>query len=249
MKKLILFLSAFAGAAFVSGCSVVAKIPMNRFESPETRGTPWKLEGQVAYQGRNEVSFTEDYRFSPPTLSTPSVDTPGHRLMAQGAVSMLERLDVSLTVPDSRLGLKYQIFGSPYESREEGGFPIAVYGGVGLNNEEESGSNLIQPTTSYYKLKETQFDIGLIFGYRASPQALIYSGPFVVWDNIRTTYRTNGGPAVDQQATSRSLGLNLGLQIDVNQAFFRLEGAGMKTRLGNADVGRGTYGIAGGVYF
>jgi hypothetical protein len=228
----------------LTGCSIVAKTPMTRFESPEAIGEQWAPEAQLAYQGRNEVALTPNFSTRAPSLDNPSVETPGHRIVAIGALGLFERLDISASLPESRFGLKYQFLGNPFASAEKGNFSASGYGGIASLKEEEAQGGL------YYQLRELQYDLGLVFGYRADHHVLLYSGPFMIWDKMKTNYRTTaGGATTSQEASSRAYGLNLGIQFNKDKAFLRLEGAGMKTRLGNAYTGRGTYGGSVGTYF
>jgi len=242
MKRSLVFLSLTLA---LSGCSIVAKTPMTRFESPEAIGEQWGVEAQLAYQGRNEVALTPNFALKAPSLDNPSVETPGHRVVAIGALGLFERFDINASLFDSRFGIKYQFLGSPFASAEKGNFSASGYGGISSLKEEET-----QGTNYYYQLRELQYDLGLVFGLRVDHNVLLYSGPFMIWDKMKTDYRTTAaGVTVTQEASSRAYGFNLGIQFNKDKAFLRLEGAGMKTRLGNAYTGRGTYGGSVGTYF
>jgi hypothetical protein len=240
--------------SFASGCAVNAKLPLTRHESPETQG---KVDGSfhsehfAAWQARNEVEFTPDLTLRSPSVTDPSVRTPNHRIMAQSALGIADRFDISLNLPSLRLGLKYQILGEPRSRAEAGNFSLAVSGGGTIAKQEETkGSALLSSSSQFVELKETLADISLIAGYRISKEVLFYGGPFSVWDFVRLRYRSD---AVAGERTSngtiRSLGFNLGLQAQFGATtFLRLEGAGSKTRLGRANVGRGSYGFTFGFY-
>lgn len=249
MKKILPLLIL----AFAPGCAVVAKLPMNRFESPEATGRLLGAEGQVGYQGRNEVVLTNNTAVKGPSFTDPSVETPSHRLMAEGAVGLLERLDVNLTLPAARLGAKYQLLGSPHDKADKGNTSIAVSAGVGFSHDDDSSPTLapnsLASSQSTYQLDETQWDFALVGGWRAGSDVLIYGGPFTVLDNARTTYTPfTGGVVQNQSGTIKSYGVNIGLQGSIEKVFFRVEGAGTKTKLGNANIGRATYGAFVGVY-
>lgn len=235
MRKLALVAAALA----VSSCSVMIKTPMTRFESPEVRGKPGGLDAMVGYQGRSEVVLTPSIISRPPSMDTPTMDSPGHRLMAEGAVGLGKNFDINLTFPEARLGVKYQILGAPYEDAEAGNIPLAISTSIAAVKEEEtSGSR-------NFKLKEVVTDLALIGGYRFD-NLMIYGGPFLLWDIAQTDY--NPG-ALTQKKTMRVYGANLGLEVLLNEMYARAEFAGTKSRLGTMNVGKGTYGIAAGVRF
>ncbi len=251
MQKLITStLLAFAVIAF-SGCTVVAKLPMTRFETPETEGKFLAAEGQIGYQGRSEVEFTDDFTVIPPSTTNPSVETPGHRIMANGSLGILNRLDVNLTIPEARLGLKYQFLGAPRTMAEKGNFSAAVSAGISGNDEEETGSPFLSSAVKTYKLHERQYDFALIGGWRFAENLMLYGGPFIVFDKVKTTYTpAPGATAQESSGTIRSLGGNFGVQVMADKNLFvRLEGAGANTKLGNANITNGTYGLSAGMYF
>lgn len=239
---------------FFNGCSITAHTPMTRFESPETRGESWKVEGHVAYQGRNEISLTDNYTFRSPSLSDPSVEGPGHRLMAQAATGVSEQIDISLSLPEARLGIKAQLMGDSRAKAAAGNFPVSVYAGIGANREKESGRGIFATSgslDSLYELAETQADIGVVVGYRPTAAILVYGGPFMVWDHLTVTHRpTNSAVSTKTSKTARVYNANLGIQVNTEERiFFRLELAGARTQLGRADSTRATYGAAVGAYF
>jgi hypothetical protein len=239
--RLLLF--ALALLVTLPGCSVMVKTPMTRFESPEARGKPLGFDALMGYQGRNEIELTPNYRLQAPSLANPSVEDPSHHLMAAGNFGLLKRLDISLTIPSSRIGLKFQPLGDPKSGATSGNFPVAISAGLAYSKEKEAGNSVS------YSLRETLIDLGLIFGYRFTGSTLIYASPSMQWDRIRTSY---SGPAVtgvaEERATAKILGFALGLQQEAGNSYLRLEAAGAKTRLGQADTGRATFGIALGKF-
>jgi hypothetical protein len=247
MKKILpLFL-------LLAGCSVIAHNPMNRFESPETRGEGWEV--QVGAQSRNEIELTPDFVVAAPSHSSPSINSPTHALFAQGAVGLGRNFDLSLSALESRIGGKLQVLGAPASEAEAGNFPISIRGGFGWDGSTDSdffnlGSN--NRVERRNEIREIRGDIGLILGYRTSKHILIYGGPFAMWNLIKTKYSPNtaGSTTIEAESTARSLGFNVGIQGEFADNFFmRLEAAGTKTKMGNADVGRADYGLAGGMYF
>jgi hypothetical protein len=234
-------------------CSITAKLPLTRHETAETQGTQEGRSGvefQAAYQARNEVEFTSDYNRVAPSVTSPSVKSPGHRVMGTGALAILDSLDVSITAPQSRLSLKYQILGEPRIRAELGNFSLAVSAGIATAKEKESSSGIFSTTTQSFELRETVMDGALIAGYRFSKLVQLYGGPFIVFDKVRLSY-TNSASTITTQNSSgtiRSIGANLGLHLTLSEKVFaRAEGAGSKTRLGRANSGRGDFGFSMGL--
>lgn len=249
MRKYALLLAL----PFFSGCSIMAHTPMTRFESPEVRGEAWKLEGQIGYQGRNEIKLTDDFTRRAPNLSAPSVEGPGHRLMGSAATGVHEAIDVSISLPEARLGVKVQLLGDPQNRAAVGNFPLAVYAGFGATGEEESNRSLFVASAgdATYKLQETSADIGLVLGYRPTQILLLYGGPFIVWNHLKVNHRPSPG-AVDTEAekTARVYGANFGFQVNADERLFlRVEAAGSRTEMGSTTSTRGTYGASLGAYF
>ncbi|MCO5141668.1 MAG: hypothetical protein M9962_01100 [Oligoflexia bacterium] len=227
-------------ALSLSSCAVTAKFPMTRFETPEATGTGERVfaEGLLGYQGRNEVEFTPDYNLRAPTVTNPSVEKPSHRLMGQGYVGLLDWFDIGLTLPNSRLGLKAQLIGEPRLRAEQGNFSAALNGGIAYSREEAS-SRAFSNTTQAFKLTEWQMDAGLALGYRFSKNVLLYTGPFILWDFVKINYQQNTAlTGTELNGTIRSVGFNLGTHITLDRVFFRMEGAGTKTKIGNVNIGQ-----------
>ncbi|MGZ3693675.1 MAG: hypothetical protein ACXWQO_05715 [Bdellovibrionota bacterium] len=241
MNKTIFGLSAL----LLCSCSVMVKTPLTRFDSPETRGKQGGVDGYLAYQGRNEVELTSNTLVSAPNLDRPSVQPPGHRLMANGSVGLAEKFEISLTLPAARLGVKYQILGDSHDAATKGNIPLAVTSSISSVSEEEAD------ISSTFKLKELVYDLALVSGYRINEMWLIYGGPFILWDDIKTNYRPSASaPSVDSSGKLTSYGANLGVEASLNQqGFVRAEFAGAKTTLGKVKSGRGTYGLALGMHF
>lgn len=238
---------------FLPACAITAKLPLTRHESPETQGKPdgkMAAEMQGAYQSRNEVEFTDDYNRRAPSVTAPSVETPGHRIIGQGGLGLLDSLDVTLTLPQLRLGLKYQFLGEPRLRAEKGNFSLAVSAGIATAKEKESSTGIFSTSTQSFELRETVMDGQLIAGYRISKEVLLYGGPFIVFDKVRLDYTSTGGTTSSSSSgTIRSIGGNLGLHVTLDERFFvRAEGAGSKTRLGRANTGRGDYGFSVGMW-
>ena len=243
MKKLGFTLLAL----ITSSCSIMVKTPMNRFESPEARGKSAGISGFAAYQGRSEVELTNDFTTTPPSLSSPSVKAPGHRLMANGSIGLGERFDINITLPETRLGAKFQILGDPLEKAEAGNIPLAINGGVSAVSEKETRTSSSQS----FEMKEIVMDLGLATGYRFNKDVLLYGGPFVLWDKLHSIYTPSAGTSVDARKTMRVYGVNVGVELGFGNSngFARLEGAGTQTQLGGTKVGRATYGAAVGARF
>src|SRR5688500_3581837 len=166
-------------ALLLSSCSVMVKTPLNRFESPETRGKSGGVDGYLGYQGRNEIELTPSVSRRAPDLTHPSSETPGHRLMANASVGLAERFDMSLTLPEARLGAKYQLLGNPHESAEAGNIPLSISTSIAAVSEEETAYGTI-------KLKELVYDLALISGYRINAHWMIYECPLSLWDELKT---------------------------------------------------------------
>ena len=141
-----LALAVASSITLLSGCSITGHTPMTRFESPETRGETWKLEGQATYQGRNEISLTPDFTLWAPSLASPSIETPDHRLMVSGAMGVAERVDLSISVPETRIGVKYQPFGSTRKEAGTDNFPVAIYTTKRMSRTAASSPALTLPT-------------------------------------------------------------------------------------------------------
>lgn len=240
MKKVLFCLAAFS----LSSCAVMIKVPLNRLDSPETTGKYGKAHMMAGYQGRNELELTPAAGFTSPSLSRPDAQPPGHRLIGNGQLGVGEKLDVSFTLPQSRLGVKYQILGQNQMEAEAGNIPLAATTSISYASEKED---------TYYgksslNLREIIYDVALISGYRVNKDWLIYGGPFVLWNRIRSSYRGNSlSASIDEKGTLRSVGANLGAEYTSNQIFLRAEYAGTKTKLGQSNSGRATYGLAFGV--
>lgn len=230
----------------LSSCSVVVKTPMNRFDSPETRGEGGKFEGLVGYQGRNETQLTPDYLTTAPTVTSPSMPPPGHRVIMNGSVGLIESLDLTINLNEARAGLKWQLLGAPFEGAKKGNIPLSVTSSVASAKESDSGT--VGNNNRSVDVKELVYDLAVVSGYRFDKTLLAYGGPFVVWDRIRTSYKTNAGTN-DLEGTLQSIGVNLGMEFDFPALFFRVEGAATQTQLGITKVGRATYGAALGARF
>jgi hypothetical protein len=248
MNKYYLLAVAFA----LSGCAINAKLPLNRFESPEANGDWMKTEVLAGYQARTEVQFTSDYTLYAPTVSAPSVEVPAHRLMGMGAVGLARKWDIELSLPQVRLAAKYQILGEPRLESKKGNTSLAVTGGVSTNHEKESASGSIFSSSipsPNVELSEVLFDFAAVAGHRIDDDVLLYGGPFIDLDLVKINWSPNvATPGTDQKGTIKSYGINLGLQATVKTVFFRGELAGAMTKLGNTNVGRGSYGLAVGAY-
>ncbi|RZA05242.1 MAG: hypothetical protein EOP11_13250 [Proteobacteria bacterium] len=250
LSLLALSLALFA----LSGCAITAHTPLTRFESPEVQGEFLRAEGFLAYQGRNEISFTPDFTTTPPNLSNGSIEEPDHRLMAQAAVSLGRRFDLSVNGPGARIGGKFQLTGEPAISSEQGNVPISIYGGGTLSRENQTDRDGLAGANSperRFNLRELQFDIGLVAGLRLAPQVLIYGGPFIYWNRIRARYAPSVGAAeTEEQATARVFNANIGMEINFGTpAYARIEYAGALTSIRSRTGGRGTYGFAFGARF
>jgi hypothetical protein len=238
-------------AALLSSCSVMVKAPLTRFESPETRGKSLSAEVMGGYQGRTDVMLTRDYTQFAPDMNQPIIsDDPGHRVMASGYVGILEKLDAGISIPDARFGVKYQIHGEGKEKAAQGNLPISIVAGVSKRSEEESGVGLFSSRSVTYKLRETQADTGLSFGYRVKDSTMIYSGFYFLWDQLKTTYANPTGSAeIQNSGIMKVYNANLGVQQEVNHIFFRFEISISETSLGSKKELAGTYGIASGAFF
>lgn len=249
MKKLLL---AFAALA-LSACSITTRTPMTRFESPEAQGETLRGEVVSGLQARNEIQITPDYTRQGPSLDNASVEDPAYRLYAHGAVGLGERVDVSFSGLTSRFGAKVQVLGDPRTTAAPGNFPVAVYGGVSWSKENETntGTYANNMVTNYrsYELKELQYDIGLLFGYRIAKQLLIYGGPFVVWDKINASYYgVNGAGSV--RGTARVYNFNFGWQTNFTPDWtMRFEVAGSLSDIRRTKSGRGGLGVVSGISF
>ncbi|HEY8279762.1 MAG TPA: hypothetical protein VIH99_09075, partial [Bdellovibrionota bacterium] len=220
MRKLVCTRSwvPFLVGIFASSCAVTAKLPMNRFESPEASGKAFGGEVQLAYQGRNEVELTPAYETRAPNLNDPSVQKPGHRVISQTSVGLMERMEISLTLLQPRLGLKYQFLGDTRPKASKGNFSMALSAGAAGSSEKEySAGTSVTPATSY-ELEETFVDGALILGWRLGTDALLYGGPFWVSDYLKTIYTSGTGtPAVNSSGRIDSYGMNFGVQAHVEE--------------------------------
>jgi hypothetical protein len=254
MKLSRLALSFGLALLTLNGCAITAHTPLTRFESPEVQGETLRAEGFIGYQGRNEISFTPDFTTTPPDLSNGSIEEPDHRIMAQGAVGLGRRFDLSVNGPGARIGGKFQLLGEPAINSEQGNFPVSVYGGGTLSRENQTDRDSLAGANSperRFNLRELQIDLGLVAGLRLAPQVLIYGGPFIYWNRIRARYAPAPGAAeTEQQATARVLNANIGMEINFGTpAYARVEYAGALTSIRSRTGGRGTYGFAFGARF
>lgn len=240
---------ALIAVLLFSSCSTMVKVPLNRLDSPELRGEAGKIDGRIDYQGRNEVELSPWAGIQPPTLTTPAVQVPGHRLVANAEVSVWDRVAVTLALPQTRIGAKWQILGATYKDAQKGNIPLAVTTSVAFSH-EDGNSNGSSSSWGTVDLHEVIYDLALISGYRINEKWLIYGGPFILWDKIKTSYKPNANSGnIDNDGKLRSFGANLGGEFSFDQGFARAEYAATKTRLGQAYSGRATYGLALGVRF
>lgn len=248
MKKLIPLLLSLT----LSACSIMAKVPVTRLESPETTGKEKGSitgEGTLGYQGRANVELTPSYTTTPPSLTNPIIVSPDHRLIGNASAGLADSFDITLALP-LRLGAKFQLFGEPRTRADKGNFSVAIALGLSGSKEEETGSSIYSSTQKRFSLSESRYDFALILGYRFSKEVLLYGGPFSVLDDLIVQY---SDPATAAPLTTRgrikSNGYSLGLQARFDtKLFMRIEGTRMKTELGTARSTQNTYGAALGVF-
>jgi hypothetical protein len=201
----------------------------------------------LAYQGRNELELSPWSYIAPPTLVNPKMESPGHRLVANAELNAFERVAINISLPQARFEAKWQILGDTFHEAKSGNIPLALTSSVAFSHDEDTPN---ASSTNSVALHEVIYDVALISGYRINEKWLIYGGPFILWDEIKSSYKQGPGFGnIDTDGTLRSFGANLGGEYTFGQAFLRAEFAGTKTRLGQTYSGRGTYGLAMGVRF
>jgi hypothetical protein len=257
--RLVLVLIAFAS---FSGCAITTKIPVNRFDSPETmgRGSGELLGGD---EGDSEFTITPDDTATPPNFSNPTFSNSNDFLL-QGGLSLaglIPRTDIYAKLRTAGVlegVIKFQILGEPRNVAKEGNFSLAVTAGAGGSSSSDSDNTtyFTSSTSAQYSTTVSAVDFGAIMGYRLSEWALVYAG----WAWTRQTYSgtltqtTSSGGSSPQYLYSgqlRQTTADLGIEFNPGAFLGRVEYAFAWSSAAATSLGyhNGYFGLELGVSF
>lgn len=203
-------------AGSLAACSVNIKMPVNRFDSPETIGQPGVIKSEIGMQGTAEIVLAEDPQSNTqPNTTNPTINGDS-RVRVAAAYSAFDALDIEYRPPFGA-SFKFQLIGTSYKSAKAGNFSAAIsFGGKYAMNQYPDP---LSRDTIQMKLNETMFDAALIAGYRVADMFMVYGGPFITTDSFSGTWHDS----VNIDSTAKLTGLNLGIEISATSFQGRLE--------------------------
>jgi hypothetical protein len=212
------------------GCPIRVNVPINRFDSPETRGRFGKVHGDFGVQGTSKLTVVPDYTASPPVTNSRSfTDTSGGVRLAFG-MGLMRRMDLDVKLPlpgPGTIQLKYQLLGAPESEAARGNTSLAITAAVG--SEVTSGGNARSDGTyssqDTYDHRGSYFDVAAILGRRLFDSVMVYGGPFRTAVGYDGTIDQAGGQKYSYSGATLQRGVNLGLQVAHRRAVVRLESA------------------------
>lgn len=198
--------------------------------------------GQLSFQSDHKVTMTEVYDFGilGTTINDDQALSRTTNLGIQAAMGVIPSVDLHLrNNGDSPLMFisKWQFIGNHLNAAENG-FKMAIWGGVGSMEEDEGSlivENETQKKTFNGKIKVTPWELGLSFGHRFAPRALVYSNAlYAKYPSTSTLTQSNEVKTIKGDALLESviLGLRFGdhrLACHVEIAASRLRWKGDQT--------------------
>ncbi|NCN27285.1 hypothetical protein GW915_06885 [bacterium] len=210
---------------FLGSCAtdIDFKIPLNRFETPETQGDFPRGEAEVYFNDAVKITTAEVYENVVFGSSAATVDTEASMIdSGQYGVGfrmgLLSRLDFFLkdfSDSISGMGLKFQLYGSP-QSAAERGFKLAVAGSYGLMDQEDGSLKIVkagEERTYDTNININSFDVNLIPGFRVSEVLLVYMNLFYSEYETISTLTSNQFGDISIKGRVTSYGALTGIQI------------------------------------
>ncbi len=198
------------------GCATKYIIPGNRFITPESQGGVFRGQFEIQKASANQLSAVADESGVDNGVEIDVVDRTGFL----ASTSFLEPVDVIWSHTgggNSLLGIKYQIMGAS-RSAKGTGEKFAITAAFGGNEHEVEGENGIE-----FELTAKEYTA--LYGYRFSEMLLSY--PSMSYAKYSFSGEINSSDSVidglKPKYDTRSIGLNLGGEVDLGNFFGKLE--------------------------
>lgn len=218
-KLMILFI------ILLTSCSteIEYKMPISRFQTPETSGQTLSGNAYVAYEGATKVVLSTAERSTIYDEYEVNNDksTSRSRGIAIGAnlgiIPMLDIYFASHADSPAFLGAKLQLIGG---APKESGFKFLIGGGLG-NAEDDvenfSSTNFEGDETRTYQstLKISAYELISSMGYRFNESVLFYISGFYSEYVVDGSLTSDTLDDVTFESTSRNKGGNVGLKLTV----------------------------------
>jgi hypothetical protein len=246
MKWTVFILLLALASAFSSGCAITTTQAINRFDLPETRGTPGSGYAEFGLQEGLQTTITPDYTAVPLQIN-PTLGRYAAEARLAGGIDILDSLEIEAKLqadsPTVAL-LKYQILGPHQLEAKEGDYSLAVTAGGGGGSNSGSGNSVPFPPSvnSSYSYTTSAADFAVIGGYRTSDFALLYGGPFYEINHYGgsvTQSPTSGQTVTNFAGHTATWGGNVGMAFFLRRALFKIELATAHSSNGNS----GTTGV------
>jgi hypothetical protein len=228
--------------ALGTGCTSTFRMPANRFEYPETRGSEGfgRIEA-AGLTGGNSVTYAKSRRAAAGTDPTQVLATSYAGFLTGVGVRVTDNFDIGGRLQNNAplvLRLNYQLLGEPAARKKTDGFSVSLLGagGYGLGNETSSSSGTISTySTSFYTGEG-----GLVAGYRITKSILVYVGGYYSFYGYSAALTEEKGSTAgaspspepsSSTGSSKSVfngtatqpGFYLGVQIDLADVFIKIE--------------------------
>ena len=206
-------------------CATTIDVPLNRFESPEAQ-KHMKVKFDGGYQKQASAVLTEDYTYNAPNTTNPRLTTDDE-ITASASLGIYDTFEVSIRVPAEIL-LKYQILGLKRGEAKKGNFSLAATISSAATGQNKTGTQWFSSTPYKIDLTQRYTNLGIILGYRAADEFLIYGGYNHLTCNFDGTYTQGTNPTAisgDMVLDSAHLGLEIGqpFSLKVEGAVGRLQ--------------------------
>lgn len=211
--KFLRICSLVALTILLQACAISMKVPISRFETPETTGQIGRFRFGMGYGTAARTTFTSDYGYASPTTIDPFVDSVQAIGFFNAQAGVLRWLDLEYKAYNY-FQAKVQFLGLPEPEATEGMWSGAVTAAFGYEDEDESSREFGGSQTANYQLSQHKTDAALIVGYRIDEIFLVYGGPYMKWiefDGSSKTYAAS--TATPFAGKNRLMGANAGLRI------------------------------------
>lgn len=198
---------------FLYSCATRYVLPGNRFMTPETNGS--FLRGQVELQQTNANQLRA--KTSQGTTDQGVAYSDLARTSYLVSTSFFEQMDLFWAhtgAANSLAGIKIQLIGSPRVSNGTG-HKLALSAALGENEHEPEDKSID------FTLGGREF--GLLYGYRFNQSLLPYSSLMYSSYNFEGDIKKGANAGLRPRYDTQILAANLGLQIDFQVLFGKLE--------------------------
>lgn len=204
----------------LTSCAQRIRVPINRFETPETIGGGMEIEYRSQNFSTGKLSFENDQTNNPLQVGDKKEEEVK---LALG----ISKFDLFLRVPDGSstlIGLKIQLMGEP-KFAQSLGHKLALTLATGSERDN------FNQGYSMKLLVDTQ-DYAIIHGYRFSPNLLVYEGLSVTNYSFEGKIKNQGTLASSNTSYKANsiLGLNVGVELSSLPFTFKLEYAAQKIK-------------------